>query len=200
MSKIALLLITTAVLSWCQEDSEPKPTLSNEPLTAEQVAVYSAFLKVYDYGSDTNLNVANVTDPLDLSMFEMKEGRGCLKGIFFGNLKQARSVVHRMDSAFANTSKITLVDPEKQSEVVKENDPQKALLHGEKDLDKAVDTAFATGLFTFSEIVFDKKHTWAVMAFSFHCGRLCGHGGMVVLHKANKEWKVTKRECDSWIS
>src|SRR5215472_4244333 len=93
MSKIALLLITTAVLSWCQEDSEPKPTLSNEPLTAEQVAVYSAFLKVYDYGSDTNLNVANVTDPLDLSMFEMKEGRGCLKGIFFGNLKQARSVV-----------------------------------------------------------------------------------------------------------
>ena len=69
----------------------------------------------------------------------------------------------------------------------------------DSDLDKSVNTAFSTGLFTFSEIVFNKKHTRAILEYSFVCGRLCGHGNIVTLKKVRNHWKVGK-VCGGWVS
>jgi hypothetical protein len=42
----------------------------------------------------------------------------------------------------------------------------------EKQVDDSVKRAFETGLFTLTEIIFDKQHRRAVVAYSFVCGGL----------------------------
>ena len=59
---LAFLLLSLVAVSI--QDDEPKPVLSQDPLTAEQIAVYRAMLAHYTKGEDVALNIANVTDPL----------------------------------------------------------------------------------------------------------------------------------------
>jgi hypothetical protein len=100
-----------------------------------------------------------------------------------------------------------LVDPDRQEQKVKENDPQNlmksAIDEGERVSDKQIENsvkqAFATGLFTLTEIRFDKQHHHAMVAYSFVCGGLCGHGNTLILKKVGQGWKVSKR-CGGWIS
>jgi hypothetical protein len=92
-----------------------------------------------------------------------------------------------------------LVDPEQQAAAVKANDPSKTMAEG-KAVEEAVNKAYSSGLLTLSEIAFDKKHQVAAMSFSFWCGRLCGHGGIVVFKKTGKHWKMTKKICAEWVS
>jgi len=87
------------------------------------------------------------------------------------------------------------------------NDPQKLIKKAiddhekvtDKELDKSTKKAFETGLFTLSEIVFDKQHKHAVVAYSFVCGGLCGNGNTLLLEKVGKKWKISK-SCGGWVS
>ena len=100
-----------------------------------------------------------------------------------------------------------LVDRGRQRETVRDNDPQnlleKAIDDHEKvtneQLDQSVKQAFQTGLFTLSEIAFDKEHRRAVVGYSFVCGMLCGHGNTLMLKRVGRDWKVAKG-CGGWIS
>ena len=104
-------------------------------------------------------------------------------------------------------ARIVLVDPNRQEKTIKENDPQnlvkKAVDDHEKVTDEQVDQsvkqAVETGLFTLSEIFFDKEHRRAVVAYSFVCGMLCGNGNTLVLKKVGQYWRVTRR-CGGWVS
>jgi hypothetical protein len=69
----------------------------------------------------------------------------------------------------------------------------------DNDVEKSVNKAFSTGMFSLSEIIFNKKHTKAILQYSFACGRLCGNGGMVLLQKVGNYWKV-KKVCGGWVS
>ena len=70
------------------------------------------------------------------------------------------------------------MDPEQQESKVKQNDPQnlskKAIDERESvrdgQLDKSLQLAFSTGLFSLSEMVFDKGHRHAFVSYSFVCG------------------------------
>jgi hypothetical protein len=104
-------------------------------------------------------------------------------------------------------AKILLVDPDRQQETIKKNDPQnlmmKAIDDGQKitdeQLDQSIKSAFHSGLFTLSEIVFDKEHRQSAVSYSFVCGGLCGNGNTLVLKKVGHIWKVAKR-CGGWVS
>jgi hypothetical protein len=81
--------------------------------------------------------------------------------------------------------------------VIKANDTQ-TLIKGaiddhqkvtEEQLDSSVQEAFATGLFTVLEIVFDKQHRRAVAGYSFVCGMLCGGGDVLILRKNGSRWR-----------
>jgi hypothetical protein len=195
MLNFAILLVLIAV----PIQDEPKPVLSKDPLTAEQIAVYRAVLMRYTGGGDTALNIANVTDPFGAGS---EFTGGCPK-----EDAAPPPAIHRLDPAIALNSKMVLVDPHKQKEMIEKNDPQNLLTTStkdhepvsDKDLDKSVQTAFATGLFRFSEIVFNKQHTRAVLEYGFVCGWLCGHGNTVILKKVRGRWKVRKT-CSSWIA
>jgi len=198
---ISIALALTLALSATPQEETPKIKVSADPLTDEQVAVYRTVLGSYSNGSNTTLNVADKTETLDLS-----EDKECLKGIELESTSAA--VVHRLDQRVTKMKKnMVLVDAETQQKKIEENDPQKlmkrAIDDGERVTDKQIGDsltqAFGTGLFTFSEIAFDKQHHYAVLTYSFVCGGLCGHGNTIVLKKVKEGWRIG-RTCRNWIS
>ncbi len=197
------ILATSLVLpfpSLAQSDS-PKPKVSSHPLTVEQIAVYRAVLEDYTKGADGALNLAKETELLDRPI----SSDVCIKGIDLEAAGNSALVVHQF-SAETLGPKVVVVDPDRQSVQIEENDPQKlvkkAIDKGQvsnKQLDDSVKRAFETGLFTLSEIVLDKRHRHAVVAYSFVCGSLCGNGNTLVLNKVGQKWKVDHM-CGGWVS
>ncbi len=177
--------------------ADGKPNLSQSPITSEQIEVYRAFLTSYTIGGKSpHFNLAKHTYPLDLS--NEKRNDECLKGIDI-DAARPESVIHEFDPNTPLRQNITLVDPEEQERSVKENDPTRTMRQGQA-VHQAVDRAFAAGLLTLSEVVFDKPHQYAVMSFRFVCGRKCGHGATLVFHKQHGQWKELKRDCGGWVS
>jgi hypothetical protein len=206
MRYILAIAVTVLVLSLAAtpQDSATKPIVSNDPLTAEQVAVYRAVLEDYTKEADGVLNVADRTEPLDDSGVGFD--KACLNGLQL-QVKKTVPLVHRLDTSLAVDRKFLLVDPDRQQERIKENEPQKLVKSAiddheavtDKQVDDSVRRAFETGLFTLSEIAFDKRHRHAAVAYSFVCGELCGNGNLLLLTKVGQKWKVTKT-CGGWVS
>lgn len=179
--------LTLSIVSVSQNES--KPAVSDAPLTAEQLAIYRVVLKNYRKDDTSPMNLADRTNP-----FHSTEGSSelaCINSIK-GN---APSVVHRISNAAVLGPALVLVDPQ-QLNKRGIHDHQNVTDRNSGD---TIKRAFETGLFTLSEIVFDKEHCHAVVAYSFVCGGLCGNGGTLVLRRTGQMWKVTKR-CGGWIS
>jgi hypothetical protein len=205
MPTLRMFLQTAAVLiSICSTRplQEAVPTLSKDPLTADQIAIYRTFLENYA-GAPAPVHVANRTDALvDAESDDDSDDTGvpqCLKRLKIVFDKDATGSAHMLDPSLAIPGRFVLVDPDLQAASVKENDPSKTMRAG-KTSEDAVNQAFSTGLLSFSEIAFDKKHHVAAMSFSFWCGRSCGHGAIVVFKKKSGQWKISKKPCVEWIS
>jgi len=195
-----LMLACTLGSIWVvAQDETQKAKVSKDALSDEQMAVYRAVLN--DYMKDSSggtLNLSNKTYPLELD-------KGCVEGFKMEQADNSVPTVHAFTTALAPN--IVLVDPDKQKSKVKQNDPQnlvkKAIDEREpvtdEQLSKSLELAFSTGLFSLSEIAFDKGHRHAIVSYSFVCGGLCGHGNDLVLEKTGNRWKV-KKTCSSWIS
>ena len=197
---IIVILLALSLRTFTQEQT-PKPKASDDPLTTEQIAVYRAVLSDFLKGSDGTLNLANVTETLDQS------DKACFRGMDAGVIRESASVIHRLETSLVADTKVVLVDPDRQQKTIAENDPQKLIKkavdeHGRvtnEEVDASVKNAVSTALFRLSEIVFDKQHRRAVVAYSFTCGMLCGNGNTLVLKKVGHDWKVAKR-CGGWVS
>lgn len=187
------------------EDKQPKPIVSKDPLTSEQIAVYRAVLVDYAQGNKITLNLANKTGAVVRSGFDWDED--CVKSLQLEPAPNPGPVVHAFDPSVDLGVKFVLVDRDAQTNTVSKNDPgnvinsaaEKGKPLNEDKIGDAVKKAFDTALFTLSEIVFDKDHKHAVVSYSFYCGGLCGHGGILVLQKDGETWKIAKR-CSSWIA
>lgn len=176
------------------------PAVTNRPLSAEQIQVYQSFLETYTKGSELGIvHLANQTVPLELSPDTMSSG--CLNRIKF-EPAAFRSTARVLDPSQTTAwpKQIRIIDPALQNVLVERNDPSRTIIREGKPVDDAVRSAFESGVLTLSEIAFDKNHKYAVLSFSFHCGMLCGHGATVVLKKTGAGWRVTKRNCGTWIS
>jgi hypothetical protein len=186
-----------------QEDG-PKPTLSSEPLTAEQVAVYRAVVENYLKGSDGSLNLANRTELIERS--GLSTDHRCMNTVKQPTAS-ATPIIHRIASSAVLGTKIVLVDPDRQQREIEKNDPQNLIKRAiddhekvtEKQVDDSVNRAFETGIFRLSEIVFDREHRRVVVAYSFACGMLCGNGKTLLLQKFGTKWRV-RRTCGGWVS
>ena len=190
-AKVSLLsCVVVFCFLYSQAQSPQTPALSTTPLTQEQISIYREFLSGYNNGSKAILNVSKTT-----GTFEAVEGdlAGCMKS--FSKSNSRITTVHVFPSDTFPADHVRLVDPQKH----KLRDPGTSIHQGQS-VDDAVDAGFASGLFTFSEIVFDNSHNHAALNYSFHCGSLCGHGGTVVFTKEHDKWKQTKQSCGQWIS
>ena len=199
--------LPSALLCICAyaQETPPKLKVSEQPLSEERVAVYRAVLKRYmKYFGDV-LNLANETEPLDLSgpLFD----ESCVKGIALEKADNSTPLVHKLGPSVAIGRNIVLLDPEQQELRIRENDFQNLLRKGaeqgkqvtDEELDKPLKQGFATGLFSLSEMAFDKPHRHAIVIFNFVCGRLCGNGGIVIVKKGHDGWKAMKPG-RGWIS
>jgi len=183
---------------------EPKLAVSNEPLSAEQIAIYRVVLADYRKGTHEALNLADRTEPLQRS--EGSSDLGCISGITRTDPRPP-SLVHRITAPSELGPKLVLVDPDRQQGEINKNDPQNLVKRAiddhervtDKQLGDSIKKAFEVGVFTLSEIAFDKGHQHAIVAYSFVCGGLCGNGNTLLLKKVGRKWKVTKR-CGGWVS
>jgi hypothetical protein len=179
---------------------EGKPRKNTTPLSADEIAIYKTLLRQYASTESRSLNVAARTYPLDPeSQRNGFKNSECLNGIQLDNLSTVSLTYHELTSDVLPGQNMKLVDAGKQSKIVHGNDPDKTMREG-KSVDSAVKDAFATALFSMSEIGFDKDHRHAVVSYRFWCGTLCGNGSTLVFEKAGNEWKKTKRNCGGWIS
>ena len=112
---------------------------------------------------------------------------------------RASHSIHALTRAVFPERNIRLVDADAQLTTIQHNDPHNGMAAG-KSVEKAVADAFASGLFSMSEIAFDRDHRQALVSYSFVRGSLCGSGGTWLLEKVNGAWRKTDRVCGGWVS
>ena len=197
---VLIVSIFALGLTSTRTSDKPKPRKSTEKLSADEIAVYKTVMQQY-VASDREvraLNVAATTFPLrpDSPANRLSD---CVKGIQFENLAAASNSFHDLTPQILPGRYARLVDPKVQGRIVRMNDPQNTMGKG-KSVHSVVENAFATALFSLSEIAFDKEHKHAVVSYSFWCGSVCGNGATWLFEKIGNEWKKTNRNCGGWIS
>jgi len=166
------------------------------------LAVYQVVVHEYLKNSKDTLNLADRTEPLQKAPVSFEGGCPADRA-----KPEPSHVVHRTAQAAALDKRLALVDPDKQQEKINTGDPQilvkKAIddhvMPSDQDLENSIKQAFKNGVFTLSEIVFDKKHQFALVSYSFVCGGLCGNGNTYVLEKSSGKWKI-KKTCGGWVA
>ena len=192
MKRLSILLVAALLLSLPRAVSGDKIEhhVSTE-LSREQIAVYSFILHSYR----TLLNptyrdmlahafyLEEETSPLDIS--HLTPSRACLKGL---DLEQSRkSAIPTVHNLFSNQRWLPpFVKP----------------ASGAKCKDVAVSKPHmcweTEGALSFTEIVFDRRHTHALVGFSVGCGMECGWGELIVLERVDGHWRDTKNVCKEW--
>ena len=195
------VLALVIVVSNCpaQQGEADKARVSEQRLSAEQLAVYQGLLSSWFGKDQIKLNLAAVTDPL-LRSGPFGYDKSCVRGSDFE--PEQPDIVHQIreeDLTLLGPGQIRLVPPETGRRDVQQNDPGDAIRQG-KPVDAAVGNGFKHGLFTLSEIRFSKDHLRAIVSFSFVCGGLCGNGSTMVMAKLKDgTWKRI-RSCGGWVS
>jgi hypothetical protein len=175
--------------------SHKKPVRNTNPFSADEVAIYRGILERWNSNSRGLLNVSNRTYPIDRDISDC----GCLKGIEPQTIVSAAHSFRILTGDVLAGKNIRLVEAEKQAVIVHSNDPNNSIREG-KSVETAVNVAFSTGLFSMSEIAFDKEQGRALVSYSFVCGSLCGSGGVWLFEKVDGVWKKSERVCGGWIS
>lgn len=201
VKRLSVSVILALALPYQAANSKThKLVKSATPLSADEIQIYKAVLRIYGGDKDVNLNVAATTYPLDpdasTNGFDQTE---CLRGIQLENLSSTSRSYHELPADVLPSKAMRLVDPKRQARIVHSNDPSNTIRKGEPVKD-AVEAAFSTGLFSMSEIAFDKERHFAAVTYAFWCGSLCGHGRTLVFENVNGEWRNANRSCGNWIS
>ena len=177
------------------ESSHNKPVRNANRFSADEVAIYRGVLEQWNSNSHVLLNVSNRTSPIDGDISECS----CLKGIEPQSVVSAAHSFRILTGDVLAGKNVRLVDADKQAVIVHNNDPRNSIRDG-KSVEITVNVAFSRGLFSVSEIAFDKDKRRALISYSFVCGELCGSGGMWLFEKVDGVWKKSERVCGGWIS
>jgi hypothetical protein len=192
-----LSLLLLASLSAPQSSSTQQPTNAAEStISTDALDIYHDFLNSYADGNHMKVNLVRTT-----TILETRSGgpgdadSGCSKHFAPADLDKNHQQTHQFDPSVIKDWPVVLIDPDKS----KIKDPEDAMRKG-ASVDKAVDAGFRAGQFSFSEIVFNQKHTMAIFTYSFWCGSLCGNGATVLVEKKNGKWVRSHEFCSIWMS
>ena len=207
MPKVALSIVLFLVSGLpgpnaLAQKSPPKPVMSKQSLTPEQITIYRAVLFHYTKGDPVPLALASRTEPFSR---QFEETAVCMGDVLLPE-PDAIPIVHRIDPAVALSDRMTIVNAH-QGETVEESDGGSPIQGGNESHKPSTGQASenfvmppnATDLFTFTEIIFNKEHTRAAVQNSSVCGGLCGVGGTLVFTVEDGEWKLNS-VCSGWIS
>jgi hypothetical protein len=161
----AILVIACALISMPSGSGKEKLQKNTAPLSVDEVAIYRAVLQQYvSDKSGGTVNVSVRTFPLDSESPASGLSRGgCLEDIQVDDLSTRSHSYHELTPDVLPSKNMTLVDPKRQARIVRNNDPDTTIRQGEP-VHSAVEKAFSTGLFSLSEIAFDKSHHYAIVS------------------------------------
>lgn len=180
-------------------DASKRTAPSIASLSEDELAVYRAVINQWNSDGRT-LSVVDRTFALDgESLTNRMSSCECLRSIDVQSLVNASHAIHLLTRSVFPERNIRLVDANKQLTIIRGIDPHKGMAAG-KSVEKAVSDAFAGGLFSLSEIAFDKDHRHALVSYGFVCGSLCGSGRTWLFEKVDGVWKRTTSDCVGWIS
>jgi hypothetical protein len=171
--------------------------VTKKQLSEDRLRVYSDFLKVWRRDTIPTLNIATDLDALD-SGASSTEGN-CAKDLDAEPM--AKEPVHQFtlaDAGKLGQSAVNLVDRDAQLKDVEKYDPAITIQRGQS-VDSAVRDGYSHGLFSFSEIQFDKTHEHALLTYSFYCGQQCGNGGTVLMTKTDLGFWAISARCHQWM-
>jgi hypothetical protein len=125
MTKSILVFVVSLLVGISGTAStKTKPTLSQTPLTPEELELYGIFLDSFVGKGKDPVNFSEKTIPLTLRDSD-KEGP-CLEGISLNSSPEAVQTIHIFPASIADARAVHLVDPKKQ----KLKDPGKATKKG----------------------------------------------------------------------
>jgi hypothetical protein len=192
--KTLLIVVLTALCAWplaSGAQSSVKP--AQVGLSKDVLEIYGNFLDGYIGKNQGKVNLVETTSVFHVSASE--RDTPCLKHFSPAGLDEKSQTTHMLDASLAGGRPLVLIDPT----VTKIADPEDAI-HKGVSVDDAVKAGFAAGQLRLSEVVFDKDHNFAIFSYSFHCGRLCGSGGTILLEKKDHKWVRSEEGCGTWIS
>jgi hypothetical protein len=173
------------------------PKAVKKELSEDRLRVYSDFLKIWRTADIPVLNIAMDLDTVEGSGPDAEDG--CSKS--FTAESMPKEPVRQFSVSDANKlgqGYVSLVDRYAQLKDVEKFDPSNTIQRGES-VDAAVRNGFSHGVFSFSEIQFDKTHEHATLTYSFYCGKECGTGATVVLTKTDLGYWTISSRCHQWI-
>jgi len=179
---------------------DKRPPQSIGRLTSDEIEIYRAVLGQWVAEDHAPLNVSLQTYPL-----ETRSSSGsaipckCLSNIDPMSLFAASRSVHILNRDVLPLRSMRLLDFSEQTTTIQKHDPANLIRDG-KSVDIAVAEGFGSGVFSLSEIAFDKVHRHAIVSYGFQCGMLCGSGLTIVFEKVGNGWKRASLECGGWIS
>lgn len=165
-------------------------------LSTDEIAIYTIAVQKWQSKRQVPLNLSDKTFSLSATQISDCE---CLKNFDVEGLRRASNSFHMLRGDVLPGVKLRLVDTNRQLTTVRDNDPGIWIVRG-KSVRRAVNDAFATGLFSLSEIAFDKNHQRALVTYAFVCGSLCGSGGTWLFENVTGGWKLTEHFCGGWVS
>lgn len=173
--------VVVILVSGCR--AQNKPVLSREPFSEGQLSVYRGLLDMLSAFHYKNLSTVSV--PFDFTGFP--ETRPCLIGIELENISEAMRTIHTFGPEITKGRDLRLVDRHEQIKLLEQRDvsptvPKEKLTAGSQQ------TSSDLNFLVLSEIVFDKRHQFAVVKYLFRCGEHCGGGATRVMEKVDGKW------------
>ena len=183
---ILRFLMAGILVSECR--AQDKPVLSRSPLSEEQLSVYRGFLNKFSFLHFRNLS--SVTVPFDFKGFP--DSRPCLDGIELENVAESLRTAHRFEPEIAEGRELKLVNPLEQSKLLQQRDASPNIQR-ERMTPEAQHSGPELNFLVLSEIVFDKKHQFAVLKYLLVCGEHCATGQTLVMEKVDGKWTASSR-------
>lgn len=180
---LAALFALTAGFGPAAAQKAPAPSVS-----PEERQVYEAVLKSW-LGAEGGKQLINERLGPPPAMTDLDAS--CLAGARFG--KTPAGPRKTLAGVTFERAGLQLIDGDRW----KPRDPEDRLSSG--NVDALVKEAFAHSLITLSQIAFSQDGRDALVDFGMVCGRLCGNGSTLRMHKSAGGWTVLRR-CGGWIS
>ncbi len=162
------------------------------PDPADEQAIYTEVLQSWLGGEHETQRVNKRLGPAPAASDE--EFAECVKGLHFPATPSDAPQEKILDAAAFHPANVVLID----GATWRATDPEDGMGQG-KSVDSSVKEAFSKSLISFSQVAFSADGNDALVSFGMTCGRLCGTGFTIQMHKARGHWKIARR-CGQYMS
>jgi hypothetical protein len=199
-TQVVLLALYVTSLVSTQPQPPSGPTLTDQPLSSDSIAIYREFLTSNPALAlaSTTLNVSLVTEPFLYKSY-VDPDRSCLSLAHIHELSTPD--LHKLPSEALADAHIHLVDlyiPPPPPPPPNRSVATKTLAIFHRPAAAPASPSRPDSLVTLSEIVFDDSHTHAAFRYTFASGAHNAKGATAIYELDHGSWKASPSTCSEW--